>query len=79
MLKIFIWKDVFSAYAPGSAVAIAETEEQARDLILRNYFGENWQNDPYIFTSDIENSDMLKAANNVIEVQPFAHVAAGSE
>lgn len=33
-LKLFVWHEVFYDYTPGMAFALAETEEEARKLII---------------------------------------------
>lgn len=34
-LKLFVWKDVLKDYTSGIAFAIAETEQEARELLLK--------------------------------------------
>ena len=36
-LKLFFWEDVLSDRHPGIAFALAETEEEARQLVLDKY------------------------------------------
>jgi len=34
-LKLFVWEDVLTDYTPGIAFALAETEQEAREILLK--------------------------------------------
>jgi hypothetical protein len=46
-LKVFVWDSFAMDYSPGLAVAIAETEEEAKALVLAEF------TDPYTVSEDI--------------------------
>jgi len=46
-LKLFVWEDVLADYTPGIAFAIAETKEEAIELIIQKH-----QLDSTYFPSD---------------------------
>ncbi|MCK5012977.1 MAG: hypothetical protein KAS66_04090 [Candidatus Omnitrophica bacterium] len=35
-LKLFIWKDFYPNYAGGLAIAVAETEEEAKKMVIES-------------------------------------------